>query len=245
METLEFLFTDAIKTLNRRQKDLPLAMEVTRDIGQTYDETLFRQWHEFSQSAQEMAWCGLDPGTILGAAIYTGENTYVRSIADMVAEFVEIKPAAVSTLEHYNPFTEQEVNARVHHRKCLEDFRSLFMPIRPLQAVEILKVAAGRQNVKLSTGNPTGWCAYAVMAAVSAIEANPEENSEPLKKRAMEAFEIALYEMPWTSLCDYGRHVLHYRRRDGKPLTLDSMIRLARKREMYSFVQFALEKAEF
>ena len=87
---------------------------MTTEISQTYDSTIIEQWKSFSLPAQQMAWTGHEPKTIIGAALYTCENTYTQSTADMVAEKMEIKPEPITSFQDFNPFTKNEINAHTH-----------------------------------------------------------------------------------------------------------------------------------
>lgn len=240
METLELLFSESIKYAGKKGKLLPQAVTITRDIGITYSLKSIEQWKSFSRPAQEMAWAGFDPETILGAAIYTSENTYTRAIADMVAENLEVKPELISSLNDYNPFTDQEANTRLHLRSCKDNMLDILSRIRTPADGKILLKEASKQNRCLLSGHPAGWCANALIRAMDVIEESTLDDMSRTKERAQKDFLSVLAETHWPHIHDFTETLFVYRR-NGLDITIENAIQIAEKNENFAFIQKALE----
>ncbi|MCB1783948.1 MAG: hypothetical protein KDI13_08115 [Alphaproteobacteria bacterium] len=240
LETLDFLFSESMKN-KKRESPLPQAVKMTREIGMTYKPQSLQQWRSFALPAQEMAWSGHDPETILGAALYSSENTYVRAIADMVSEHTGIKPQMITTTNSYNPFTKQEANRHLHEKTCQQTFNNLIYRIRGPQDYKIFVEEAARQNKDLSECRPTGWCAHALLCVALAIEKSSTENSELIQKEAEDIFKEMSARTSWTDILHFSRTVF-MRNREGLPTNPVSLINIAARNPEYKYIRTALEK---
>ena len=240
VETLDFLFTENIKTIKKQVHALPRAIKLTKETSQAFNTKSIKQWISFSRPAQEMAWSGHYPEAILGAAIYTSENTYVRSIADMVAENTDIIPDLVTTLDTYNPFTDQEANARLHNKKCKDVWQKHILSIRAPEDSKIFLEVAEQQNESLISGNPTGWCAYALIRVASKIENAGSEGINKAIEVAQETFDQETGAIKWDDLCRFSRMIFVYRR-EGRQIDVQTLINLCEKTPAYLPLKLALQ----
>lgn len=188
------------------------ALQLTKEIGETFDRTAVRQWWVFSRTAQEMAWLGADQKTILGSAVYNSEDPYIRATAYLVAEALNIQTLLPSPVGTYNPFGEPETNERHHIRACEETFRTTITRANQLNSSLPFVEEAHKQNKRLMTGNPIGWCAYPLMCAEVACRTSPAD--------AKIIFDKALAETPWPKVQDIVRMIILLRR-EGADVTLD------------------------
>lgn len=218
METLELLFSESISASGKKEKGVALAVRITREIGMTYKINAIKQWRAFCVPAQEMAWCGFDPETILGAAIYTNENTYVRSIADMVSEHLEIKPKIFSNLNDYNPFADQEMNKRLHEKMAMESFKTAMEKIRTPEDHRMLLNEAFAQCQKLRAGNPVGWSAHALLNLIDEVILLDAKTLAQQKARLLNLYEQQLQRVSWENLRTFARFIFR-QRRDGHEIT--------------------------
>ena len=212
LETLDFLFSDNLKTINKKMKTVPQAVKITEDISMTYQYSSIKQWRAFCMPAQEMAWCGYAPDTILGAAIYTNENTYVRSIADMVAEQMGIKPKMFSNLNDYNPYADNEMNDRVHAKLVQENISNTLKKIRQPADVKTLFLEMIRQNDRIMNGNPVGWSAYPFMVATMSLKDNPNLLQSETLAQAERTIIQESQKIPFSELRSISRYIFRKRR---------------------------------
>lgn len=238
---MDFLFSESIKNLNKNSRAIPTAIKLTKEIGMTCTAQTIKQWISFARPAQEMAWAGYAPETILGAALYSCENTYVRSIADLVAENMDFKPDLVTTLDGYNPFTDQEANQRLHERKCKETWQKNMLSVRGPEDSKIFYENIKKQNRELMEGRPVGWCAYALMQAANVIETAAPQDLNQAITRAQKTFERESGAVSWENLCRLTRTIFAYRR-DGYDITPERLAHICEKSDLYAPVKRTLQE---
>jgi hypothetical protein len=179
MDAAQLVYDDMRKSGNlSKAKLFTRALEMTREIGITFDRSMVLQWQAFAKPAQEMAWLGIDKTKILGAAVHTSEDPYARSTAYLMAEILNIEPAPVTDISLYNAFTDQEANER-HHRKICEDILQNLLSKRETGSNgTIFRTEAIKQNQKLLEGQLIGWCAPALILAADIFDKNISENAK-------------------------------------------------------------------
>ena len=70
-----------------------------------------------------MAWSGFSPDQILGAAIHSSPNPFIKSIGNLLAEITQIDPVSKEALQQgYNPYVDMEINQIAHDRHIEETF---------------------------------------------------------------------------------------------------------------------------
>lgn len=244
IDTLELIFKDNIEQFKNSKKPMQTAIKITEDIGKTYTSTSIEQWRGFSIPAQQMAWNGHDIETILGAAIYTGENTYVQSIADMVAETIDIKPKMVTSLHGYNPFTEQEVNSRAHQKMCKDLFRSIIQRITCPKDHIFIKDVIKNQNISFFDGQLLGWCAPALSHMAQLIrEHDTDTNFQDILDHAQNLFEKEVMSIQWETMAHLS-HILFKKRRNNETIDWESVLDITEKNDEFSSIHYGLKTTQ-
>lgn len=218
LDTLEFIFKNNLTPYKKHKKLSLAASHLTHDAGKMFDETAIEQWKSFSLPAQEMAWNGHSPETILGAAIYTSENTYAQSIADMIAERMKIQPETLTNFNNYNPFTADEANERQHKKQCKELIRKILAKIHKRQDYEIIVGVARKQNIRLENHSTMGWCVPALLATANLLVYNYEEDidSPQFRLKMEDTFLAEIENLPWETLKYLSRKIFEHRRNGAK-----------------------------
>lgn len=230
IETLELTLKERINTHRKKGKNLVSAINLTRDVGITFDFSSIKQWRSFSQPAQHMAWCGFSPETILGCAIYTSEDTYVRSIADMVAERTNIKPEMISTFNNFNAFADPDVNRRIHIKKSADYFKTFLAKAIHKIDTRMLVREALIQNKIILSGNPVGWSAPSLMYTAKMIDSlDAQEQAALTKDKIMEFYQHKLKDNSNWPEREKLANIIFRHRRDNTPITPDLLASIVKK----------------
>ncbi len=244
LDTLEFMFDNNIDQYKDSKIPVINALNIADKIGKTFEETAPKQWTSFCFPAQEMAWAGYSPNMILGAALYTSENPYVQSIADMVADRIDIKPETVTYLQDYNPFADSQTNERSHNKQCDELINNLLDKVKENGDCKILIEIAKKQNNYLLEKSPMGWCAAALIAAANVIKESTEsEISSDILSQARQTFDEEVASLPWDTLAHFSKIKFQYMR--SKPNVIISDIALiANSADEFSSIYRAISDAQ-
>lgn len=237
VDTLEYIFRDNINQYKKNKKNIVHnAVKITEDIGGAYDPTSIQQWHSFSYPAQQMAWTGHDKETILGAAIYTGENTYAQSIADLISDTVEIKPKIVTNLQAYNPFTDNEANERLHKKMCKELLANLLRRLSRREDYTLIVEIINKQNDQLVAGKVMGWCVPALVPVADLVKNCGSENLfDQLINDAADIFNKEVENISWDTLA-YLSQKIFFSRRDHGSITWERIQDITSKDDEFSSV---------
>lgn len=204
------------------------ALQMTREIAETFDRTAVDQWWAFTKIAQEMAWSNADHNTILGAAAYSSDDAYARATAYLVAEGLNIQTLKPLTGTQYNPFAEIDVNERHHIKVCEEVFQTAVAQAAMNGDSWSFIQSAQLQNQKLLNGDPIGWCAYPLLLAEDTYKNSG--SSEEAKK----TFDTGMGYASWKHV-DTIATLITKMRRKGTNLTPEM---LAEKLEQDEELQF-------
>ncbi len=215
-------------------KTITKALQMTKEIGVTYDEHAIRQWTAFSTAAQRMAWLDHDRHKILSTAIYSSEDPYVRSTAYIVSETLNIEPAIITNMGFYNPFTDQEVNERLHKKHCIETLEILLSKYKKKRDANIFIQKAIAQNTRLIRGRFTGWCAHALLEIYDALQ-KPGAHSDPDFKYLHQLFEKTTGAMPWSRLFELSDAITK-KKQDGTEITNDIILTICEQNEQFNLI---------
>ncbi len=210
----------------------PAAFQLSKEIGHTFDLNSVRQWGLYAQPAQEMAWCDIHKHKILGAATFSSEDPYIRSIAYIVADVLGIDPPLPDGHDFFNAFTDQEANER-HHKKRRDDiFQSLSRRVTSDLSAALFIEEADKQNQRLLKGEFFGWCADGLLMAAEIIQQS-EDNIKDGICQAENVFQSSYKRMPWDSLLNLGRQItgLHMR---GAEVKLKDLQELCKENTEFS-----------
>lgn len=240
IDTLDVILRNRIEHYEKLKNNILIAYNITKDISETYDDFSLRNWKHYAIPAQIMAWENIPPTKILGAAIYTSENTFVQSIADLSAEKLKIKPEIYKPLNAYNPFANQKTNERVHKKLCLENYKHIIKEIKSCADYKIFLSHALKENKKLCDKFPLGWCAHGLIkAAEILIHTNNENDYHQCMKRAQEAFDTEIENLKWDTIENFGKNIFALKRHK-KNITLEDIQTIARKNEEYGSIYHTL-----
>ncbi len=244
LDTLDFVFKNKITQYKKSKKPIIAATEIAEEIGKAYDDSSIEQWRSFSIPAQEMAWLGHDAKSILGAAIYTCENTYAQSIADMLAERMNIKPDVMPISQEYNPFTAQEANERIHNKLCNQLIDNILNNIHEQKKPAIIMDVIQKQNVLLQSASLIGWCSSALIQTKAYIERSDLSNdiAETLN-HARIVFQEEMNSIPWDTLVHFSRALFSHRRNNIHQ-SMDDIIHIAEESDEFSSIHSALITAK-
>ncbi len=244
IDTLEHIFKDNIYQCKNSRRPIKSAVEITEDVGTTYKRPSIEKWRSFSIPAQQLAWANHDASTILGAALYTSENTYAQSIADMIAERMSIKPQIITYLQDYNPFTNQEANARMHKKLCLDLMYNLLSHLVSPNDYKIVTDVIKKQNIALLEGKIMSWCVPALIPIEELIRECPDKDMMPkLTNQALEMFEKEIDEIPWETLIYLHNIIFKYRRRH-RIITMKNLLNITSNDEELSLIHYGLSHAQ-
>ena len=202
---------------------------MTREIGETYEDASLTQWVTFCKAAQEMAWTGHNKTEILGAAVYSNEDAYIRSTAYIVAETLNTDPVPLKHHDFYNPFADDIVNERLHMKRAKATFVEMIERVAVQDDPGELLMALRRSNADLLDGSPAGWCAPALMRAYQ-IYIDPAESEVAVVEQASMAFHNTLEKTPWRIIAKLHKLMIDERRR-GIKLTHDEVIAITKREE--------------
>lgn len=210
METTELVYEE-LKDMYSGSKNnmLSLAIQMTREVGITHKEQSLKQWKIFTMLAQEMAWIGYNHERILSAGSYTSEDPYVRTTAYIIAEIMETEPEPWGDFKAYNPFTDDEMNIRIHNKACDHIYKNVMTHITSIQDTKLFLDEAEKRNSALLKGQVLGWCSPALLAASKAFRG---EDITEAKEMAAASFQSAKDTVPWSILKNLSRDLMIARR---------------------------------
>lgn len=219
MESCEFALSDLLETKPTADEVYTAAKQLSVDIGHAFDEYNIQQWWDFCVPAQDMAWRGFKREEILGAAINTSENPYVRSIAYLIEEVTGIEPTPAANLKHsYNAFVDPDKNLQLHREMVDTIFEDAVTQGVSESSSRAFLDAANKQNEDLTEGRFLGWCANALQDAAKAFETALLRGASPDQAARMQ-FEGNRNEPDWKTLKNLGDNIVD-QRRQGVAVTM-------------------------
>ena len=240
LEACQFAYSELERNKIPRSRYIETARQMATEVGMTFDEASVRQWWAFSEPAQDMAWRGHTPAEILGAAVYTSEDPYVRATGYLVSEVTGIEPARPKEDDvYYNAFANQERNRQLHRERVDSAFEeAILLGLEEESARPILDVA-NEQNEHLTEGRIIGWCASALQAAAKAFESAIAEGASP-GDAARVQFEDQKMSISWDAIKDLGDSIVE-QRRQGVALTLGHVAEICNENPAFAPVLSALK----
>lgn len=205
---------EEFKTTQILPKDFIInARQLSVDVGHTFNEESIRQWWNFTIPAQDMAWRGLNQEKILGAAIHTSSDPYVRSIGYLIQEVLEIEPELVSTSDSlHNAFIDKEILSSLHKEMVDTIFEDAVSQGLQESSNRPFLNAANKLNEALTDGHILGWCSNALHDAAQAFE-RALLNGAPPDQAARMQFEGNKAQPKWESLKELGKGIIDQKRK--------------------------------
>lgn len=239
-DQVEAMLKNILPSHQKNKRTVQSAVKITEEIQQTYDAAIIKRWKSFALPAQIMAWLGNPSETILGAALYTSENTYTQSTADMVAERMAIKPEPITSFQDFNPFTKDEINEKTHINLNHKTLEASLQRIHGTSDHYILLEIANKQNEMLRKGKIIGWCAGGLLRASEMIKHCQDTSLlNSIISQAKEVFESECKSIHWDTLNHFA-FLIFKERRKGRKLSEDDLIELSTQNDEFTTIHNAL-----
>ncbi len=239
MEAAKFGFEKLIEMKPTRIKYLYYARQLALEVGYTFDETSIRQWWGFSQPAQDMAWRNQPGEVILGSAIVSAEDSYIRATGHLVSDIIGLIPnESAHLLPHYNAYAPKEHNLGLHKELMIKAFDDALVLGVSEDNGWPLVAAAAKQNQSLTEGVVLGWCANALYAAARAFDSALASGRNAAQAARME-FEGSKDSTSWETLEKLGDDIIEQRRR-GEKVSLDMILTICQSDKELATVQSAI-----
>ncbi len=233
LEATQYAYSELQASHPMRTKYMALAAHITNEVGKAFDDQSIKQWWGFAEPAQDMAWRGYSGEIILGCAISTSENPFVRAIGHLVGDISGVEPMTESNLHAvYNPFASSEANLLLHREMMEKTFEDAIRNGIREESGHPLLSAANAQNEGLLTGAVLGWCANALQAAARAFDSARTSGMSPLQAARME-FEGTKDMVEWDTLRKVGDTVIEEKRK-GYGMTLASVAELCNAAPLFA-----------
>lgn len=241
LEASVFAYSELERNKIARSKYIETARQISLEVGYTFDEASIKQWWAYSEPAQDMAWRGYKPEEILGAAVFSSENPYVRATAYLVSEVTGIEPLSPTEggAESYNPFANQEKNKLLHRELMESTFRQAMTLGLEEESSRALRNAANAQNESLTEGRILGWCASALQAAAAAFERAMDMGESPMQAARLE-FDGAKAKIDWDTIKALGDAIVS-QRRQGYTVTMGHIAEICNENPAFAPVLGSLK----
>ncbi|NCC22891.1 MAG: hypothetical protein EOM26_10590 [Alphaproteobacteria bacterium] len=240
MEAAQFAYRAASKNPSAKVRMVHTALQISEEVGQTFEEASIRQWWAFSQPAQDMAWRGYRMEEILGAAVNTSDDPYVRATGLLIYEVTGVMPSSSANLAGvYNAYADAELSARCHNEAVEEVFEGIVAQGVFENSGNPFLAAANEQNHRLTEGKIFGWCASALQAAAGAFESALADGSSP-SQAARKEFEQERSKTDWDTIKKLGDKIIE-QRRFGYAVTFTDLLELCRQMPEFTPVRNSLE----
>lgn len=211
------------KIAARNSSHLLSQYHLAEKIASCFDDENLQSWIQFANSSQMMAWRGLTPSEILGAAVHTATNPFMKAIGHMLSEVSNLAPVEEAHLPiGYNPFIAEEINRIIHERMVEETFEMIMYHVMEADSHLPLLRVANNQNEALLKGKISGWCANALHAAAKAYISAKERGIPPIQAARLE-FQSTYLKSNWNLLKDCSKYVFEINRK-GATLQLNELL---------------------
>lgn len=215
------------------ERSLQSAHKLALNVTRTFDENNIRTWWDFTNPSQAMAWTGTPMERILGAAVHTCPDPFIKATGYLVSEIVSIPAASGGTLGGlgYNPFVSVEINRLNHERQIEETFEMVLAHgIETESSMPLLRFA-NQQNEGLTSGKVMGWCAQALQSSAKAFD-HARARGLPAERAARLEFQGTNGQADWATLHRLNEYVTN-ERRNGYAVTLSSISEYAQSDQSF------------
>lgn len=233
VESAKYAYDEILTTKPVKSKYMRHARQLALEIGRTYDDKSIRRWWQFSEPAQNMAWRNMSADTVLGCAVYTSDDAFVRATGHLVSDTSGISPLPLSKLGGaYNAYINPERNQLLHREIMERTFEEAIAKGIMEESGQPLIAAANEQNENLADGNILGWCASALQAAARAFEGATYSGISPAQAARLE-FEGTKDSTTWESLKKIGETIID-KKRQGLAVTMGTIAEICNNNPAYS-----------
>lgn len=222
-DAVQFATENTIQDIDAETPRIEMAKLITEEISDLCPDTQIQQWWRFCHPAQDMLWRGINPDIIIGAALTTCEDPFVRSVAHQIMIHTHIKPEDLSDRPFfYNSYLDVERNHATHMTMIERAFENLLLQSVTEKSSEALFHAADIQNISLLDGNFMGWCASALQQAGKGFDI-ALESSRPAGQAAKLEFEGTRTEVSMDALRALSNEVCK-RKKQGIKVSLNNLM---------------------
>lgn len=220
-EACQLVFDDLQSVFTESEQLFPVAYKMASEVAATYGDEVIQQWRDFALPAQEMTWLGAPADAILGNAVFTAEDPYVRTGAYMIGEMMGRMASPASEKNLYNAYGKDDKNREIHFQACEEEFHRVLSRAATMSDPSAFIEEVKRQNKQLAEGNPVGWCAHAITEAGKVFEQCLQTDQMTIEE-VSEAFQKHLQTINWEDILKVSRTIIAMHR-DRKTFGLNEI----------------------
>lgn len=208
-----------IKNLvNEKTSDLVSLFKLSDKIALSFDKHNLRSWIDFAVPAQTMAWNGFTEEQILGTAIQTSSDPFIKATANLICEITKIQPEIPTVVPNAsNPYIDLAANSANHAKLTEETFELALSHAIEAESHLPLIDSANDQNEALLKGRMLGWCADALQSAAKTFEQTSKKGQPPAPASRIE-FQRLTANTNWESLDNLNTAIIA-QRREGHAMT--------------------------
>ncbi len=206
---------------NRKESILAL-YNLAGKIAMSFDKHNLKAWTEFAGPAQVMAWNGFTEEQILGTAISTSDDPFIKATGNLICEITHIVPETPKTTPNAgNPYIDDQGNQVNHTRLSEETFElAIIHAVEAESHLPLIRIA-NNQNEALLKGRVLGWCADALQSAAKTFEHSMKKGLAPAPASRIE-FQRLASKLEWHSLNSLNGYMVA-QRRNGNAMTYDEI----------------------
>lgn len=220
-EACQMVFEDLRPAFQDLDQLFPVAYTMAQEVAATYGDEVIQQWRDYALPAQEMVWLDYPMESVLGNAVFTAEDPYVRTAAYLICEFLDHTASPVADRSLYNPYASGDKSRNTHIRVCEEEFQRVLSRAAGMTDPSAFIEEMRRQNKALVGGNPVGWCAHAIIEASRVFEQCLQDEEMGLEN-VSEAFQNTLEAIQWDDILKVSRTIIAMHRA-GKTFGLNEI----------------------
>ena len=234
------IWRELIYPKSKHYDPIKTPLEIAHNLLDSFEDESFTQWWAFCEPAQEMAWYGELPETILGAALHTSDNPIVKANAILIESALQITPAnQASLVDKYNAFVKEEKQIERHSHRIEETFELILAQGILKESARPFMEAANAQNIQLTEGKIFGWCASALQSAGRAFDSALSGEREPSQAAQIE-FKGAQHQIKYDGLKSVSAEIIK-RRQAGQTVTMNDVKEFASSSETTQFMDKSIE----
>lgn len=225
-QAARFAITDIMPHLSKNKPRLQRFMAVALELADSVSDEQIKLWHRLCDLSQDMAWSGASAGAIIGAAVHTSDDAYLRSVMHTISELANIDPLEPDSIRAmFNPHIGVDGNQAAHDSLIDLAFEDTLVQAQILGTPKPLFERAEAQNLDLLHGRFMGWCAIALQSAGQVL-ARPESQNITQAQAARIEFEGQSHLPGLAALYRFAREV-QTQRHNGQTMTLERLIEIA------------------
>jgi hypothetical protein len=224
LEATQTVLVDLQQRQPSKKRQIHETLEQVEKIAREFDAETLTQWTHFCKPAQDMAWRGESMEMILGAAVCTSQNTFMRTTGFLISDILHIQPVSILALQdQHSPFADDRYNQRLHVSMIELAFERAASAYSQDRNGNPFIDAANEQNKKLSEGHIFGWCAAALQAAGRAFDSAMASGSKTATQDARQCFEMERHKTSWDNLKEIGEAIIE-QYRHGYAVTFSDIL---------------------